>query len=136
MADRLTAADVLRRPPENGTIGKPYRSPGMEAVGSVADLLEMLGQYAAKAGVTVPKSSPILPGASLTLRDLTIGDLPRVLEDISYGMGPTTGGNYATGGIGTLGQLDPRVFELLNAAPAVGLAVNGAQKAGKVLKNF
>lgn len=120
----------------NGTVGKPYRSPGMEAVGSLADLLEMLGQYAAKAGVTVPQGSPVMPGASLTLRDLTIGDLPRVLEDISYGMGPMKGGNYATGGIGTMGRVDPQIFELLNAAPAVGLAMNGAKKAGKVFKNY
>ena len=121
---------------DNGTIGQPYRPPHMEALGTLASLLEKAGQYASKVGVTVPQGSPVLPGASLSLRDLTVGDLPRLLEGISYGMGPMRGGNYATGGIGTMGRVDPQIFELLNAAPAVGLAMNGAKKAGKVLKNF
>lgn len=120
-------------PQENGTIDQPYRPPHMEALGTLASLLEKAGQYASKVGVTVPKSSPILPGASLTLRDLTIGDLPRVLEGISYGMGPTTGGNYATGGIGTLGGMKSDVFELANAAPGAALLGKGLAKGGKAL---
>lgn len=112
----------------NGTIGRPYRAPHMEALGTVADLLERAGAYLNQVGVTVPKSSPVFPGASLTLRDLTIGELPRVLEDISYGMGPSRGGNYATGGIGTLGQMEPSVLELANLAPAWAGAAKMAQK--------
>lgn len=120
-------------PQPNGTIGQPYRPPHMEALGTLASLLEKAGQYASKVGVTVPQGSPVMPGASLTLRDLTIGDLPRVLEDISYGMGPTTGGNYATGGIGTLGGMKSDVFELANAAPGAALLGKGLAKGGRAL---
>lgn len=112
----------------NGTIGRPYRAPHMEALGTVADLLERAGSYLDEVGITVPKGSPVFPGASMSLRDLTIGQLPRVLEDISYGMGPSRGGNYATGGLGTLGQMDPKVLELLNLAPGWTAATKIAKK--------
>lgn len=119
-------------PQPNGTIGTPYRPPHMEALGTLASLLERAGQYADKVGITMPQGSPVFPGKSLSLRDLTIGELPRVLEDISYGMGPSRGGNYATGGLGTFGQMDPNVLELTNSVPGAALLgkglVNGAKK--------
>lgn len=116
----------------NGTIGTPYRAPGMQAVGATADLVNALAEQLEKARVTMPSWSPIAANKSLTLRDLTIGDLGRVLEDISYGMGPMRGGNYATGGIGTYG-VKPEAMDLLNIAPAVGLAGKAATKGAKAL---
>lgn len=117
----------------SGTIGQPYRTPVRQAIGSLADLINAFAARAEKIGVTVPQGSPVLPGASMTLRDLTVGDLGRVLEDISYGMGPVSGGNYATGGIGTYG-LKPDTMEFLNVVPAAGMAINGVKRARKLTK--
>ena len=125
-------ADTLRDL-TNGTIGAPYRDPLHSGIGTVADLVKALAARLDQVGVTVPQGSPVLPGKSLTLKDLTVGDLGGVLENISYGMGPMQGGNYATGGIGTLGQVDPSVMELANALPFLGLAGKGMRRAGKVL---
>lgn len=76
------------------------------------------------------------PGVgTLTLKDLTVGDLGKVLQDISFGFYPVEGGNAATGGIGTFRPKADATLELLNAAPAVGAATKagakGAVKAGK-----
>ena len=117
----------------NGTIGQPYRPPPMQAVGTLADLVNYLAAQADRVGVTIPQSSPILAGKSLTLRDLTVGDLGNVLENISYGMGPMRGGNYATGGLGTLGQMHPQVLELANALPAAAVAGKAIRRAGDIL---
>ena len=101
----------------NGTIGTPYRAPGMQAVGATADLVNAIAEQLDKARVTMPSWSPVAANKSLSMRDLTVGDLGRVLENISYGMPPMRGGNYATGGIGTYGA-KPDVMELLNVAPS------------------
>lgn len=116
----------------NGTIGEPYRTPMQKAVGTLADLVNQFASAADRIGVRIPEGSPVLPGASLTLRDLTVGDLGRLLEDISYGMYPVTGGNYATGGIGTYG-LKPDAMEAANVIPAAALARKGLAKGGKAL---
>lgn len=129
MADPKTLAHLV-----NGTIGTPYRAPPQQALGMLADLVNAYGRQADRVGVTMPSWSPVASGKAITLRDITTGDLGRLLEDMSYGMGPVRGGNYATGGIGTLGQVDPAILELLNAAPAVGIAAKGVRKAGEVLK--
>ena len=74
-----------------------------------------------------------MAGRGMTLRDLTVGDLGNVLENISYGMGPMRGGNYATGGLGTLGQMHPQVLELANALPAAAVAGKAIRRAGDIL---
>jgi len=63
-----------------------------------------------------------LPGiGTLTLKDLTVGDLGKVLVDISQGFSPMTGSGET---------LKPTMeaLELINAAPAVGLAYKGGKK--------
>lgn len=78
-----------------------------------------------------------LPGVgSMTLKDLTVGDLGKVLQDMSYGFMPVRGGNVATGGIGTFGLKADPVMELLNAAPAVVSVAKGAVKAAKATKGM
>ena len=115
----------------NGTIGAPYRSPGMQALGSTAALIKALAGQLDKVGFTIPQSSPVMGGQGMTLKDMTVGDLGRVLENISYGMPPMRGGNYATGGIGTYGA-KPDVMELANAIPAGAaagkVAISGARR--------
>lgn len=118
----------------NGTVGQPYRPPLMQGLGALADLVNGFAGYADRVGVTVPQWSPVAPGKSLTLKDLTVGELGPVLEYMSYGMGPMRGGNYATGGLGTLGQIDPKVLELANAMPAAAIASKTIRRAGDILK--
>ena len=117
----------------NGTIGAPYRSPGMQALGSTAALIKALAGQLDKVGFTIPQSSPVMGGQGMTMKDMTVGDLGNVLENISYGMGPMRGGNYATGGLGTLGGMKSDVFELANAAPGAALLGKGLAKGGKAL---
>jgi len=117
----------------NGTIGTPYRPPGMQALGSTAALIKALAGQLDKVGFTIPQSSPVMGGQGMTLKDMTVGNLGNVLEDISYGMGPMRGGNYATGGLGTLGQLDPQILELANALPAAAVASKTLRRTGEVL---
>jgi hypothetical protein len=117
----------------NGTIGQPYRSPPMQAVGTLADLVNYLAAQADRVGFTIPESSPVMGGQGMTLKDMTVGDLGNVLENISYGMGPMRGGNYATGGLGTLGQMHPQVLELANALPAAAVAGKAIRRAGDIL---
>ena len=117
----------------NGTIGAPYRSPGMQALGSTAALIKALAGQLDKVGFTIPQSSPVMGGQGMTMKDMTVGDLGNVLENISYGMGPMRGGNYATGGLGTLGQMHPQVLELANALPAAAVAGKAIRRAGDIL---
>ncbi len=117
----------------NGSIGLPYRDPFHQGIGSLADLINAFAMHADRIGFTIPESSPIMAGRGMTLRDLTVGDLGNVLENISYGMGPMRGGNYATGGLGTLGQMHPQVLELANALPAAAVAGQAVRRAGDLL---
>ena len=113
---RDTLASLLAR---QDTIGTPYRSPLAQLVGNAGSvtqrLADALDQFKTQAQ------------ARISLKDLTVGDAGRVLEDWSYGMPPTTGGNYATGGIGTIG-MQPRAMDLFNLGGVAG----GAVQAGKV----
>jgi hypothetical protein len=64
----------------------------------------------------------------LTLKDLTVGDLGKVLEKISYGEYPVEG----AGGIAGTSKLNMEdTLELLNAVPIVGAASKFAIKGGK-----
>jgi hypothetical protein len=64
----------------------------------------------------------------LTLKDLTVGDLGRVLEQISYGEYPVEG----AGGIGGTSKLNfEDTLELLNAVPIAGAATKLVIKGGK-----
>jgi len=68
-----------------------------------------------------------LPGiGTLTLKDLTVGDLGKVLVDIAEGFPPVTGSGQT---------LSPTLqsAELINAAPAVSLAYKGGKKLVKSL---
>lgn len=114
-----------------GEIKPIPRNPLQEVIGKLGDAIQ---SGAEKIDFDVIG----LPGVgSLTLKDLTVGDIGKVLQDISYGFYPVRGGNEATGGIGTFGLKPDPALELLNAAPAVGAAgkaaVKGAKAAGKAL---
>jgi hypothetical protein len=68
-----------------------------------------------------------LPGiGTLTLKDLTVGDLGKVLVNIAEGFPPVTGSGQT---------LSPTMesAELINLAPAAGLAYKGGKKVAKSL---
>lgn len=100
------------------------RNKAQEALGYVGELLT-------KAGVQLDKYGVDIPGlGNITLKDLTVGDAGKVLEDMSFGFYPVRGGNSATGGIGTFGLKPDASMELLNVAPAAGAVAKAGVKAG------
>ena len=82
-------------------------------------MAEELDRY----GISIP-----MPGggeANPTLKDVTLGDLGKVIEDMSYGFYPVKGSGMTT-------QAKPEALELLNV-PMVATAVVGAAKAAKAM---
>lgn len=110
-----------------GEIKAIPRNRAQEALGFVGELLT-------KAGVALDQYGVDIPGlGKVTLKDLTVGDAGKVLEDMSFGFYPVRGGNAATGGVGTFGLKPDASMELMNVAPAAGAAVKaGAKGAVKV----
>lgn len=108
----------------NGTIGPIPRNQVQEVVGRLGSWIQRLATELDKAGISIP--TPLENDPRISLKDITVGDLGKVLEDISFGFWPISGGNAATGGVGTFG-LKTDALEVMNAAPAVGAA-------GKVMK--
>lgn len=99
------------------SIGPIPRNKAQEALGFVGELLTKAGVQLDKVGVDVPVLGRI------TLKDLTVGDAGRVLEDMSYGFMPVRG----AGGIGGTTGLKPDALELLNVAPSAAVAKPAAR---------
>lgn len=107
--------------PGFGTIGPIPRNKAQEALGYVGELLTKAGVQLDKVGLDVP----IL--GRITLKDLTVGESGRVLEDMSYGFMPVEG---AGGFISGTTRIKPdEALELLNIAPVVGAAAKVGGKA-------
>lgn len=119
-----------------GTIGPIPRTKAQEALGYVGDLLTRAGVQLDKVGLDIPVLGRI------TLKDLTVGESGKVLEDMSYGFMPVEG---AGGFISGTTRIKPdEALELLNLAPVVGAAakvggkavVKGATKAVEATKGL
>lgn len=119
-----------------GSIGLIPRNKAQEALGYVGELLTKAGVELDKYGIDIPKLGRI------TLKDLTVGEAGRVIEDMSYGFMPIEG---AGGFISGTTRIKPDdAFELLNIAPVVGAAaklggkavVKGATKAMEATKGM
>lgn len=109
--------------PGFGTIGPIPRNKAQEALGYVGELLTKAGVQLDKVGLDIPMLGRI------TLKDLTVGESGRVLEDMSYGFMPVEG---AGGFISGTTRIKPdEALELLNLAPAVGVAAKAAVKGGE-----
>ena len=106
---------------QGGSVGTPYRGTLAEMVGRGGTMAQRLAQALDQYGARIPGTQ-----TRISLKDLTLGDAGQVLENTSYGMPPTTGGNYATGGLGTIGA-SPQAMELFNLGGVAG----GAAQAGK-----
>lgn len=108
-----------------GTIGPIPRNRGQEALGYVGELLTKAGVQLDKVGLDIPMLGRI------TLKDLTVGESGKVLEDMSYGFMPVEGGgNFISG---TKRIKPDAALELLNLAPAVGAAAKVTTKGAKAL---
>lgn len=122
--DAAAPGEPVQLAQSTSSIGPIPRNQFQEAIGKLGELIQ---SGADKIDFDVIG----LPGVgSLTLKDLTVGDLGKVLQDISYGFYPVKGGNLATGGIGTYGLKADPAMELLNAAPAFGTVAKGVAKGG------
>lgn len=107
--------------PGFGTIGPIPRNKAQEALGYVGELLTKAGVQLDKVGLDIPMLGRI------TLKDLTVGESGRVLEDMSYGFMPVEG---AGGFISGTTRIKPdEALELLNIAPVVGAAAKVGGKA-------
>lgn len=98
-----------------------------KAVGNMGALIQSWAEQLDKVGFKFQ-----LPGggeANPTLKDVTLGDMGKVIEDMSYGFYPVKGSGMTTG-------LKPEATELLNlpvlAAPLA--AVKTMAKGGKAMK--
>jgi hypothetical protein len=112
---------------QGGSIGAPQRSTLAQMLGNTGTAAQRLAAALDQYGARIPGTQ-----ARITLKDLTLGDAGQVMEDWSYGSPPTTGGNYATGGIGTMG-VQPRAMDLLNLGGVAGGAVQAGKTGARVL---
>jgi hypothetical protein len=104
-----------------GTIGPIPRNRAQEALGYVGELLTKAGVQLDKVGLDIPVLGRI------TLKDLTVGESGKVLEDMSYGFMPVEGsGGFISG---TTRIKPDAALELLNLAPVVGAAAKVGGKA-------
>jgi hypothetical protein len=115
---RDTLASLLAR---QDSIGAPHRGTIASLVGNAGTAAQRLAQALDAYGMRVPGTQ-----ARISLKDLTLGDAGRVVEDMSYGMPPTTGGNFATGGVGTT-AIDPQALELMNLGGIGAAGMKGGQ---------
>lgn len=123
-AQPLRLPDTIQRlAMQQDAVQQPYRSTLAEMVGRGGTMAQRLAQALDQYGATIPGTQK-----RITLKDLTLGDAGQVLEDWSYGSPPTTGGNYATGGVGTIG-IDPQAIELLNLG---GIGAAGGKAASRL----
>lgn len=107
-----------------GSIREIPRNVFQQALGKFGEALTAAGVQLDKVGIDIPALGRV------TLKDLTIGESGKVVEDISYGFMPTRG----AGGIGGTAGLKPEALELLNlpvVASAAKVAGKGAIAAGK-----
>jgi hypothetical protein len=94
-----------------GSIREIPRNMFEQALGRFGEALTAAGVQLDKVGIDIPALGRV------TLKDLTVGDVGKVIEDMSYGFPPTRG----AGGIGGTSGLKPEATELLNL-PIVGTA--------------
>lgn len=122
MKDLKTLEEIYNSLPEGKPRGEIKASPRNEFLGTIADGLN-----------SVVGAKPLRGLIAGEIIDSALGGTASLIDDISYqGLGALfTGGNVATGGIGTIG-IDPRAAELaLNVTPAGQTAKQG----GKVAAN-
>ncbi len=107
---------------ESDSIQEIPRNMFQQALGKFGEALSAAGVQLDKVGLDIPALGRV------TLKDLTIGEAGKVLEDMSYGFMPTRG----AGGIGGTAGLKPEAAELVNL-PIVGTAAKAATTVAKAI---
>lgn len=115
--------------PEFGVARPIPQNKAQEALGYIGELLTKAGVQLDKVGIDIPVLGRI------SLKDLTVGESGKVLEDMALGFYPIEGaGGFISGT--TRIKPDP-AFELLNIAPIAGAAAKvagkGVVKAGQAV---
>jgi len=107
--------------PELGVARPIPQNKAQEALGYIGELLTKAGVQLDKVGIDIPVLGRI------SLKDLTVGESGKVLEDMALGFYPIEGaGGFISGT--TRIKPDP-AFELLNIAPIAGAAAKAGGKA-------
>ncbi len=101
-------------PEDTASIQNIPRNTLQEMMGTVGSAIQSGAEYLDFAVIGLPDVG------TLTLKDLTVGDLGKVMEAMSYGFAPTTGEGQTL-------RPTPEALDLLNAIPAF-------QAASKVIK--
>jgi hypothetical protein len=101
-------------PEDTTSIQSIPRNDLQEFMGNIGSAIQSGAEYLDFAVIGLPDVG------TLTLKDLTVGDLGKVMEAMSYGFTPTTGEGQTL-------QPTPEALDLLNAIPAF-------QAAGKAIK--
>ena len=122
------AKTIGGHPDAGGSVKPIERNLPQQAIGRMGQWIESLATQLDKFGITIK-----VPGTDATLnptlKDITVGDMGRVLEDISYGFYPVTGKGTTTG-------LKPEAVELMNlpilAAPLAAAGKGTAKAAAGV----
>jgi len=101
-------------PEDTSSIQSIPRTQLQEMMGNIGSAIQTGAEYLDFAVIGLPDVG------TLSLKDLTVGDLGKVMEAMSYGFAPTTGEGQTL-------RPTPEALDLLNAIPAF-------QAAGKVIK--
>jgi hypothetical protein len=110
----------------HGSVKEIPRNVTQKAIGNMGAWIQSLAEQLDKFGLKIK-----LPGTDVelnpTLKDVTVGDMGRVLEDISYGFYPVRGKHMTFGA-------KPDAAELMNLPIVTQTATLGVKTAGAVAK--
>jgi hypothetical protein len=108
-------------PEDTASIQNIPRNTLQEMMGTVGSAIQSGAEYLDFAVIGLPDVG------TLTLKDLTVGDLGKVMEAMSYGFTPTTGAGETL-------QPTPEALDLLNAIPAFQAASKAVKYGAKGLR--
>jgi hypothetical protein len=105
-------------PEETSSIQSIPRNTSQEIMGKIGTAIQTGADYLDFAVIGLPDVG------TLSLKDLTVGDIGKVMEAMSYGFSPTTGKGQTL-------RPTPEALDLLNAIPAFQLAGKAVKAVGK-----
>jgi hypothetical protein len=108
-------------PEDTASIQSIPRNDLQEFMGNIGSAIQSGAEYLDFAVIGLPDVG------TLTLKDLTVGDLGKVMEAMSYGFTPTTGEGQTL-------RPTPEALDLLNAIPAFQAASKAVKYGAKGLK--
>ena len=128
-AEQTNVSEVMQPGIATGGMAAPEPVEGIQKVPrtKVEEFIGDLGAAIQSGAETIDFDVIGLPGiGSLTLKDLTVGDIGKVMEAMSYGFYPVTGAGQTL-------KPTPEALDLLNAIPAFKAASTAAKTGAKVI---